>query len=49
MRGYRVVKTYNFSNIKFQELQEIFNVKKSIDESVFDTWFNFDYDSEKVR
>jgi hypothetical protein len=42
------IKSYNFSTIKFSDLEEIVSIKPKRNDSKFDEWFSYNYDVSEI-
>ncbi len=43
------IKSYNFSNIKFSDLENIVKITPKYDENKFDEWFNYEYQTSQME
>ena len=43
------MKSYNFSNIKFSDLENLVQIKPQYNEGQFDEWFNYQYEINETE
>ena len=43
------IKSYNFSNIKFSDLENLVQIKPQYNEGQFDEWFNYQYEINEAE